>query len=668
MSLTTSKPLMPVRRFAGLYAALAALLTTGALAYIGQLPWAWTLPCMALCALGVHDALQTRHSVLRNYPILGHFRYFFEFIRPELRQYIVESDTEEIPFSRADRSLVYQRAKNDVDSRAFGTERDVKAAGHEWVSHSMAPTRLSSQDFRVTVGAGRAQPYSMSVLNISAMSFGALSANAVMALNKGAKLGGFAQDTGEGSYSPYHRTHGGDIILQVSTAKFGFRTADGKFDPEAFTRQANEPQVKMIEIKVSQGAKPGHGGVLPAAKITPEIAATRGVPMGVDCISPATHAEFNTPIGLLHFIDSLRNLSGGKPTGFKLCIGHPWEFFGIAKAMMETGIVPDFIVVDGAEGGTGAAPLEFADHVGTPLQEGLLLVHNTLVGLGLRDKIRLGASGKLITAFDIARTLAIGADWVNSARGFMFAVGCIQAQKCNTDRCPTGVATQDKSRQKALDVDDKAQRVYNFHRNTLHAVMEIVQAAGLNHPEQLAPHHIVRRVSSFDVQPLSELLPRLEPGALLDDVNGLKGSNIPQVFARWWPVARADSFALPADVAAQRDKPKAPVIWCRVEPPKSAPACKPGGTPAGLSYEEIVDLVMSGTVTRFHQSANISIALDGGLIVVHRRMAGFPPITFNEQAAETAVYSGNTLTMADAQGFEYTFEFDHALDAEVVGF
>jgi glutamate synthase domain-containing protein 2 len=671
MSKSPLKAMMPVRRFVGLYAALAALILAGALAYLGVIAWVWALGCAALCALGVHDALQTKHSVLRNYPIIGHMRYFLEFIRPELRQYIVESETEETPFSRADRSLVYQRAKGDVDSKAFGTERNVKAPGHEWVSHSMAPTKLENFDFRVTVGASRAQPYSISVLNISAMSFGALSANAVMALNKGAKLGGFAQDTGEGSFSPYHREHGGDIILQVSTAKFGFRTPDGKLDPEAFARQACNPQVKMIELKVSQGAKPGHGGVLPAAKITPEIAATRGVPQGVDCISPATHAEFDSPVGLLQFGEYLSGLAQGKPWGFKLCIGHPWEWFGIAKAMMETGITPDFIVVDGAEGGTGAAPLEFADHVGSPLQEGLLLVHNTLIGLGLRDKVRLGASGKLITAFDIARTLAIGADWVNSARGFMFAVGCIQAQKCNTDRCPTGVATQDKDRQKALVVADKAERVYNFHRNTLHALGELVGAAGLTHPEQLGPHHIMRRVSDFDVQPLSELLQSIEPGALLNDFANIPGMYTPKVFSRWWPVARADSFALPANVAAERDKPKAPVIWCKVEPTGNKPACKPGGTPAGLSFDEIIDLVMSNTVKRFNGSSTaVKVVLDGGDIVVHREVDGvrWPAITFNENAAADAIYDGSTLTLSDAQGFEYTFEFKEPELVEEPGF
>lgn len=564
------KSLAPARRFIGLYGASAALASTGVLAYHHAIPWAWAAGSAALCALGVHDVVQKRHSVLRNYPILGHLRYFFEFIRPEIRQYFVESDNEKAPFSRAERSLVYQRAKGEPDARPFGTELDVKVDGHEWVSHSMAPTRVASQDFRVLVGAERAQPYSMSVFNISGMSFGALSGVAIESLNRGAKLGGFAQDTGEGSKSPYHTKHGGDLILQLGSGLFGCRKPDGSFDEEAFAAAARDPQVKMVELKVSQGAKPGHGGVLPAAKITPEIAATRGIPMGVDCVSPAAHPLFSNPIEFLQAIERLRTLSGGKPTGAKLCIGHPWEWFGIAKAMLETGIYPDFLVVDGGEGGTGAAPVEFADHVGTPLQEGLRLVHNTLVGLGLRDKIKLGASGKLISAFDIARTLAIGADWVNSARGFMFAVGCIQAQKCHTDRCPTGVATQDPDRQKAIVVPDKAERVYNFHRNTLHALKELVETAGLQHPSQLKPHHIMRRASAFEVKPLSDLLQHIEPGGLLGDLEGGKGLFTPNVYTRWWPVARSDSFALPDDVAAQRDKPKAPVIWCKVEQPAQA--------------------------------------------------------------------------------------------------
>ena len=535
---------MFVRRYAGLYVALTALIVAGVLYTQGAIGLGWALACFTVCMLGIHDIRQKHHSILRNYPILGHFRFLFEFIRPELRQYIVESETEEAPFSRTQRSVVYQRAKNDVDSRAFGTELKLRESGHEWINHSLVPTRLDGADFRITVGANRTQPYSMSVLNVSAMSFGALSANAIRALNLGAKKGNFAHDTGEGSVSPYHREHGGDLIWEIGSGYFGCRNADGSFDPVAFAARAKDQQIKMIEIKLSQGAKPGHGGVLPAAKITPEIAETRGVPMGQDCISPSSHSAFNSPTGLLQFVEQLRTLSGGKPTGFKLCIGQPWEFFGIAKAMMDTGILPDFIVVDGAEGGTGAAPLEFVDHVGTPLQEGLLLVHNTLKGLGLREQIRVGASGKLITAFDIARTLAIGADWINSARGFMFAVGCIQAQKCNTDRCPTGVATQDPQRQKALVVPDKAERVYNFHRNTLHALQELVQAAGLQHPGELRPHHIMRRISSFEVKPLSELLEHVEPGDLLN------GTYPYSVYARWWPVARSESFTLPKDIAA----------------------------------------------------------------------------------------------------------------------
>lgn len=545
-------------RYAGLYGSVAALAGTGAAAAFGQLNPAWAVASAAVTAVGFHDVFQTRHSVLRNYPLFGHFRFLFEAIRPELRQYIVESDTEETPISRAQRSLVYQRSKNDIDSRAFGTELDVKAVGHEWVNQSLAPTQIADQNFRVVVGANRAKPYSISVLNISAMSFGALSPNAILALNLGAKRGGFIQDTGEGSISPYHRQHGGDLIWQIASGYFGCRTKDGQFDMAAFVTQASDPQVKMIEVKLSQGAKPGHGGMLPAAKVTAEIAATRGIPMGQDCVSPASHSAFSTPKELLQFIETLRTLSGGKPTGFKLCVGAPWEFFSIVKAMLETGILPDFIVVDGAEGGTGAAPLEFADHVGTPLQEGLLLVHNTLKGVGLRDQIKIGASGKLFTAYDIVRTLAIGADWVNSARGFMFAVGCIQAQACNTGRCPTGVATQDKKRQKALVVPDKAERVFNFHHNTLHAVKELLQAVGVNHPSELRTYHFMRRVGAFEVQPLSELLDALEPGDLL------QGHYRFRVYEKWWPLASSSSFALTGDtralvegVARQR-----PVYWC----------------------------------------------------------------------------------------------------------
>ncbi len=489
-----------------------------------------------LVGLGLRDTRQTRHSVLRNYPVIGHLRFLLEFIRPEMRQYFIEGDNEAAPFSRQQRSLVYQRAKGDADKRPFGTQMDVGAVGYEWINHSMLPTQIPTHDFRVLIGAGRAQPYNASLFNISAMSFGALSANAIMALNSGAKRGNFAHDTGEGSISTYHREHGGDLIWEIGSGYFGCRNDDGSFSEERFIANATEPQVKMIEVKLSQGAKPGHGGVLPGPKVTLEIAAARGVKPWVDCVSPASHGAFRTPIEMMLFIDRLRNLSGGKPTGFKLCIGHPWEWFAIAKAMLETGITPDFIVVDGAEGGTGAAPLEFTDHVGAPLQEGLLLVHNTLVGLNLRDKVKLGCAGKVVSAFDIARMLALGADWCNAARGFMFALGCIQAQSCHTGKCPTGVTTQDPQRAHALVVPTKAERVYHFHQNTLYALKELVQAAGLDDPSQITAAHIVRRSAEQSVKLLDSLLPFVKPGELL------RGELSQQVFRSYWPLAQAASF------------------------------------------------------------------------------------------------------------------------------
>ena len=498
----------------------------------------------ALVATGVYDLCQTRRSILRNYPIIGHLRFTMEFIRPEIRQYFIESDTEANPFSRAQRSLVYQRAKGDPDKRPFGTQLDVHAEGYEWINHSLAPTQLTTHDFRITIGAGRAQPYSCSVFNISAMSFGALSANAIQALNAGAKRGGFAHDTGEGSISVHHRTHGGDLIWEVASGYFGCRNDDGTFNADRFAVNARDPQVKMIEIKLSQGAKPGHGGMLPGAKVTPEIAEARGVPVGVDCISPASHSAFSTPIEMMQFVQRLRDLSDGKPTGIKLCIGHPWEWFAMVKAMLATGITPDFIVVDGAEGGTGAAPVEFTDHVGSPLQEGLLLVHNTLRGVGLRDQIKIGCAGKVVTAFDIARMMALGADWCNSARGFMFSLGCLQAQTCHTGHCPTGVTTQDPVRQQALVVPDKATRVYNFHQQTLHALQELVQAAGVNHPAEITAHHIVRRSGDHKVQSLAQLiLTQLPDRALLEsDMQAL-----PIIYRQTWPLAIPQSFLLQSE-------------------------------------------------------------------------------------------------------------------------
>ena len=500
-----------------------------------------------LSAIGTSDLLQKRSTLRRNYPLLAHFRYGLESIGPEMRQYFIESDTAEVPFSRQQRALVYQRAKSVNDTRPFGTLQDVYGADYEWINHSLQPTHPASFNFRVTVGENSAQPYSASVFNISAMSFGSLSANAIRALNRGAKLGEFYHDTGEGSISPYHRENRGDLVWEIGSGYFGCRDGNGGFDLERFAANARDPQVRMVEIKLSQGAKPGHGGVLPAPKVSSEISVTRGVPMGIDCVSPAQHSAFHTPAGLLEFVARLREASGGKPTGFKLAIGHPWEWFGIAKAMRETGLLPDFIVVDGAEGGTGAAPAEFIDHVGVPMHEALMLVHNTLVGLDLRNRIRIGAAGRITSAFDIARTMAMGADWCNAGRGFMFALGCIQAQSCHTDRCPTGVATQDPSRWKHLDVPDKAVRVFNFHQNTLKALRDLIAAAGMTHPGQIGPEHILRRVSPIEVRSLAALYHFLEPGELLH--------HVPEhaVFKAFWTEARSDSFAPPERVRRMRD-------------------------------------------------------------------------------------------------------------------
>lgn len=532
-------------RFAALWVAALGLAVTLPLGVAR--PWLLVLPLAfsGALAIGAWDLLQARHAIRRNYPILAHLRFLLEKVRPEIRQYFIESDTEAAPYSRAQRAIVYQRAKRALETRPLGTQLDVYAPGYEWIHHSVNPAPACDPDFRITIGGdgeyanpGVSRPYSASVLNISAMSFGALSANAIRALNRGAKLGGFAHDTGEGSVSRYHREFGGDLVWEIGSGYFGCRTQDGRFDADKFARQANEAQIKLVEIKLSQGAKPGHGGMLPGAKVTVEIAEARGVAQGEDCISPPFHSAFSTPIEMLHFVDKLRQLSGGKPTGFKFCVGHPWEWFALAKAMHETGVLPDFIVVDGSEGGTGAAPVEFTDHVGMPLREGLTLVRNTLVGLGLRERIRIGASGKMVTAFDLARAMALGADWCNMARGFMFAVGCLQALTCHTGRCPTGVTTQDPLRQRALVVDDKAQRVASFHKGTLHALAELVAATGLTHPHELRLDHVMRRISPTVVRSLAELLPAVEPGALLTGVPDQA------VFQAYWPRVRPDSFAL----------------------------------------------------------------------------------------------------------------------------
>lgn len=510
----------------------------GVAVFLWASQWMLVLVCFGMVMLCIHDRRQTRHAILRNYPVVGHLRFLLEFIRPELRQYFLESDSEAAPFSRAQRSLVYQRAKGEPDKRPFGTQLDVTAAGYEWLGHAMKPSKITSHDFRITIGETRAKPYSASIFNISAMSFGALSANAILALNLGAKKGGFAHDTGEGSISIHHRLNGGDLIWEIGSGYFGCRNRDGTFAFEKYKQQVALPQVKMIELKLSQGAKPGHGGVLPGEKVTAEIAEARGVEIGEDCVSPASHGAFNTPKEMMLFIEKLREGSGGKPVGFKLCVGHVWEWFGLVKAMLETKIHPDFIVVDGAEGGTGAAPVEFTDHVGMPLQESLRLVHNTLVATGLRSRIKIGAAGKVTSAFDIARLLALGADWTNAGRGFMFAIGCIQAQTCHTGKCPTGVATQDPGRQAAIHVPTKADRVQAYHENTMKAFKELLQATGVEKPEELSLEHVMRRVDSHNVRSLEEEFPSWRENALLNQ----EILNLPKRVQQAWRRASIDHF------------------------------------------------------------------------------------------------------------------------------
>ena len=483
-----------------------------------------------LVVLWGYDLIQKKRTLLRNFPVLGHIRYVLEFLRPEIQQYFIANDEDERPYNRETRSIIYERAKNVRDTVPFGTELDILQIGYTWVLHSLAPKQVSEVEPRITVGGPDCKkPYSASRLNISAMSFGSLSANAIMALNKGAKIGGFAHNTGEGGLSPYH-LQGGDLIFQIGTAYFGCRDDQGHFDETEFKIEANRDEVKMIEIKLSQGAKPSHGGILPAAKLTTEIALIRKVHMGQDVLSPAAHSTFNSPIGLLQFIKKLRDLTNGKPIGFKLCIGRKDEFLGICKAMLETNILPDFITVDGAEGGTGAAPLEFTNHVGEPLEAGLLFVHNSLVGINVRDKIRVICSGKVATGFDLVEKIALGADMCNSARAMMMSVGCVQSKQCNATTCPTGVTTQNLRLQRGLVVDEKKYRAANYHKNTMKSFLEIVGAMGLSNPSELKPDFLMRRISDECVKPFSEIHAYLHPGQLL-------GKHIPDSFKKYWLLA-----------------------------------------------------------------------------------------------------------------------------------
>lgn len=490
-----------------------------------------------LILLGLHDILQKKHTILRLYPVIGHFRFFFEMVRPEIQQYFVENDTNGMPVSREFRSLVYQRAKGEPDTRPFGTQFDVQRVGYEWTNHSMFPLPLVLEEPRITFGEGRcAQPYSASLVNISAMSYGAISPNALRALNLGAKLGNFYHNTGEGGISPYHLEHGGDLVWQIGTGYFGCRHLDGRFNLALFEQNAALEAVKMIEIKLSQGAKPGHGGLLPAAKVTAEVAAIRGVEVGKDVVSPPSHSAFSNPLELLEFIDQLRQVSG-KPVGFKLAVGRPQEFLAICKAMLSSQIVPDFITVDGGEGGTGAAPIEFSNSMGTPLREALHLVHSCLVGCNLRDQIRVIASGKVFSAFHIYRSLAMGADTVNLGRGMMFALGCIQSLHCNNDKCPTGISTQNPKRSNALDVPEKAHRVSNYQSSLVFHFRKMMAAAGLNQVEQITPHDIFRRISETEVKSLAEIQPVMAKGALLSE------DTLPEDWRYYWHAATPEYWS-----------------------------------------------------------------------------------------------------------------------------
>ncbi len=524
------------RTFVPLLAAIILLIAT-----FGPLSEGWSLALTVIALpvflLGVYDWFQIRFTITRNYPVLARIRWLFYELRPFLRQYIVEGDLEGTPYSFEARNLVHARARGITDTNPFGSDRNMDEAGYTWLAHSMNPVEDVDENPRITVGNSQClQPYSCSVFNISAMSFGALSANAIEALNLGAARGGFYHDTGEGGISKYHKKHQGDLVWEIGTGYFGCRDDDGNFDPEKFRETSRLPQVKMIELKVSQGAKPGHGGMLPGAKVTAEISAARQVPQGKDCISPRHHKAFSSPVGMLEFVAEMRDLSGGKPVGIKFCVGQPHEVMALVKAMLKTKIYPDFIVVDGAEGGTGAAPLELSDWVGMPLTEGLILVRNALVGTGLREHVKIAASGQIYSGMGLVKNLAIGADWCNAARAFMFSVGCIQAKRCHEGKCPTGIATQDPLRQRGLVVDVQGERSARFHRKTVAAMMDMVAGAGLNHPDDLRPHHLTTRKSGVEACGIQELHTFLEPNALLDHPEKTP-------YAVWWKAASPDSFA-----------------------------------------------------------------------------------------------------------------------------
>ncbi|ROQ26614.1 glutamate synthase domain-containing protein 2 [Streptomyces sp. PanSC19] len=513
-------------------------LATGLLAALVS-PWWWCAagPALLLAAVASYDLLQRRHSILRNYPLLGHLRFAMEGIRPEVQQYFVERNVDGAPFDRDTRSIVYERAKGTDAEDPFGTELELDRPGTDHLVPSMAPCPVPTRPPRVRIGGPDcARPYDMALLNVSAMSFGSLSDRAVRALNEGARRGGFAHDTGEGGISEHHLAPGGDLVWEIGTGYFGCRTEDGDFDPRRFAEKAALDQVACVLLKVSQGAKPGIGGVLPGSKVSREIAAVRGVPEGRTVISPPYHRVYRTPRELVRFVGRMRELAGGKPVGFKLCVGSRREFLAVCKAMLEEDVTPDFIVVDGAEGGTGAAPLEFADAVGLPLTEGLTTVHRSLVGAGLRDRIRIGASGKVATGSDIVKRLIQGADYTNSARAMMFALGCVQAQRCHTNTCPVGVATQDRRRARALDVEDKARRVQRFQEATVKSALQIMAAMGVDDPSGLTPEMLLRRVGPDTVRAHADLYAPLASGQLLSS------ASVPPSWADDWKAAHPDRF------------------------------------------------------------------------------------------------------------------------------
>ena len=511
-----------------------------------QPAWWFLLLTVALLAFAVYDSSQTQHTILRNFPLIGRTRWTIEALRPYLQQYIIESDTEGAPISRMFRSIVYQRAKDSRETIPFGTQLDTYKDGYEWIGHSLSARDLGemNHDPRITIGGKYCkQPYHASILNISAMSFGSLSKNAILALNKGAQKGNFYHNTGEGGLTSYHLENSGDLVWQIGTGYFGCRTKDGDFDADKFKEKACLPQVKMIEIKLSQGAKPGHGGILPAYKNTPEIAKIRGVEPGIQVDSPPRHSAFSTPIEMIDFITKLRELSGGKPIGIKLALGRKSEFVAICKAMVKTGVTPDFITVDGGEGGTGAAPLEYTNSIGFPLREALAFVDDCLIGYDLRKDIKIIASGKIISAFQLVKTLSLGADVCNSARGMMLALGCVQSLSCNTNKCPTGVATQDPKLTKGLVVEDKFERVYRFHKKTLHALMDILSSTGHVSTKELNRTHIFRRLDQANIARYDEIFPLVKTGSLLSD-------DIPERFKLHVKEANADSF-MPCSLLAE---------------------------------------------------------------------------------------------------------------------